>query len=331
MLKTWQRALMGIVGFAGLCLVTLWIFRPAAPPKLPLRIGLNQWPAYEYLHLAQILGLYQEQGVQVELIEFSSLVDARRSYERSQLDGLGTTATDVLMSRHRSPRTLQIAQVIDESFGGDVLLVRKGIKNLEELAGKRLGLENGSVSAHLLARALEKAKLTPSQIRLHSADQLSLGELFRKGEIDAIVSYTPYAHQLERDAGAIRLFDSRSLPGEIIDVLAFDQKVIEARPEDVAAVIRAYRKAQSYAAKHPDWSDSVMAAREQISVAEFRAGLSGEIRLIGAFEQPQFLGDSGILAPKLNQVAAVMRAFGDLKGPDRMQAIVTDRFLGEGL
>ncbi|MFN8644057.1 MAG: hypothetical protein U0802_21280, partial [Candidatus Binatia bacterium] len=44
------------------------------PPE-PLRVGINAWPGYEYLYLADVQGFYAREGVEVQLLEFGSLSD----------------------------------------------------------------------------------------------------------------------------------------------------------------------------------------------------------------------------------------------------------------
>ena len=60
----------------------------------PLRIGINAWPGYEFLYLAQEKGFFREAGVEVQLIEFNSLSDVRRSFERNQIDGFAGTMVE---------------------------------------------------------------------------------------------------------------------------------------------------------------------------------------------------------------------------------------------
>lgn len=42
-----------------------------------LRVGLNSWPGYEFLYLAQEKGYFREEEVDVRIVEFMSLSDAR--------------------------------------------------------------------------------------------------------------------------------------------------------------------------------------------------------------------------------------------------------------
>ena len=49
-----------------------------------LRVGVNPWPGYEALYLAQHRGLFDREGIKVKLVDFQSLGDARRAFERGR-------------------------------------------------------------------------------------------------------------------------------------------------------------------------------------------------------------------------------------------------------
>ena len=75
-------------------------------PEKPasFRLGIIPWPGYEFLYLAQGKGFYHDEGLEVRIVEFDSLSDARRAYERGQIDALGTTVIEVLQARDTSSR-----------------------------------------------------------------------------------------------------------------------------------------------------------------------------------------------------------------------------------
>jgi NitT/TauT family transport system substrate-binding protein len=103
-------------------------------PEL-LRVGVNPWPGYETIYLAQKLGYFREAGVDVRLVEFASLADARRSFERNQIDALASTVVEVLRAREQSQRSLRIVQVLDYSNGADMLVARAGLMSRLSAAG----------------------------------------------------------------------------------------------------------------------------------------------------------------------------------------------------
>lgn len=137
-----------------LLLATLLLLGACSEPKPPLRIAINPWPGYEFLYLAEQQQLFKAQGVEVQILQFDSLNDARRAYERGQADGFGGTLVEVLMAREQSPRHPQVVHVSDYSNGGDLLIARPGIDSVQQLVGRRVAVEPGTLNTLVLSRAL---------------------------------------------------------------------------------------------------------------------------------------------------------------------------------
>src|SRR5439155_8940706 len=66
---------------------------------VPLRIGMSSWPGNEFLFLAAAKGLFSAEGVEVRLIESTSLGDVLSGFDRSEFDGVTGTLAEVLESR----------------------------------------------------------------------------------------------------------------------------------------------------------------------------------------------------------------------------------------
>jgi NitT/TauT family transport system substrate-binding protein len=281
----------------------------------PLRIGLNTWAAYEFLYLADQKGFFKDENLDIKLIEFSSLSDARRSYERGQIDGLGTSLVDVLQAREQSPRSLQVVQVVDYSNGADMILANPKIKKGQDLRGKKIGLELASLGIYVLARSLDKFGLTLSDVQLVAMDQLSLADGFKNGILDAVVTYSPISIDILREIKANKLFSTSQIPDEVVDVIAVDNSIIEQRPEDVKKLLRAYHHAIAYTQQNPDESYAIMAQREGITAQEFKDSFEG-IYLVSQDEQKDFFKQDGKLETIVDMTDKVLRESGQIKGVD---------------
>ncbi len=296
----------------------------------PVRIGINAWPGYEFLYLAQEKGFYKQEGVAVRLVEFSSLSDARRAYERGQIDGFGTTVIEVLQAREYSTRSPQIVQVIDYSNGADMILARPGTTSMAGLRGKRIGVELGSLGVCVLLRALEKAGMALPDVQAVSMDQASMESAFTKGEIDAVVTYPPTTVKLLRDASAQRVFTTAEIPGEVVDVIAIEAQVCRERSKAVQAVLRAYHRALAYAQTNPADAHAIMARREGISVEEFRETLTDGVKLVSAADQQDYLKPGGRLWRVIAASDRALRHAGQIKGADRTQDAASAAFAAAG-
>ncbi len=311
-----------------LVVLALLMFLAGCERRNPLRIGLNIWPGYEFLYLAQELGYYKEEGVDVQLVDFSSLADARRSFERGQIDGLGTTIVEVVLAGENSADPLKIVSVVDYSNGADVIIAKPGLSDLKALKGSKVGVELGSICVYVLARALESAGMTMADIVPVSKDQASMGADLRAGLLDAVVTYPPTSTELLRERTGEVIFSTAQIPREVVDVIAVGETAIKSRPKDVAALLRAFYRAQDYLAKHPAEALRIMSAREGVTPEEFSISLTDGMRMLSASDQALYLRE-GRIKPIVAGTIDVLRQNRLIIQPKPEHTYYTDFFTTE--
>jgi NitT/TauT family transport system substrate-binding protein len=268
-------------------------------PPTKIRIGINAWPGYELLYLASVKGYYKELGIDVTIIEFQALADARRAFEKGQVDVLATTVIDQLISRVQSNKFAQVFIVTDYSAGADVILSNKKYTKLKDLKGKKVGVELGSVTVYELSRALELEGLKLKDVEIISLDQNQLVADLKNNKIDAAVTYPPFSINANKKSEFNILFDSRKIPGELVDVVVADQKFIKENPEIVKNIKLAYRKAYFYAMEKNNDAFEIMSKREGISKVEFIDAISNGVVLLN----PDLVDQEFLVNGKLQDVA----------------------------
>ncbi|MFO1384693.1 MAG: ABC transporter substrate-binding protein, partial [Chitinivorax sp.] len=298
--------------FWRVCMILLvLLLASCSGPKEPLRIGLNAWPAYEFLYLAEQLGFYRDEGVKVKVVTFSSLADSQRAFERNQLDLMGSTLVEPLLVRETSAVAPVVIYALDYSNGGDMLLARKDIPDVASLRGKRLALEGRSgdiLTAHF---ALASAGLGFKDVQVHDLPQANGVQAFLAGKIDAIQTYPPFAVELLNSGKAHALFDTRKAPGKVLDVLVATQDSVTQRSKELAGVLRALTRAMAYRQQHPDQADAIMAKREGLSVADFRSGMAG-VQLLRPADQDVYL-HQGRMQQALVDAYGVLQYLGQVR------------------
>ena len=279
---------------------------PAPPP--PIRVAANPWPGYEFLFLADQLGFFREAGISIHFVETMALADTRRAFERGQVDVFAGTAVELLMSRELSDRKAQVVYVCDYSAGADVILARPPLASVSDLKGRRIGLEPATVNVALLNAALRKHNLRMEDVTIVPLAQNMMSAALARDEVDAVVAYPPASIAIET-GGLQRVFDSSRTPGEIVDVIAADAELLRNRHADMTAFVRAYGKAQQYAAEHPDEAYAIMARRERLSVGDIRGAFRG-MQLVTFPEQTAALAPNGTLAQALQSAMTGLRGVG---------------------
>lgn len=292
------------------------------PPPVPLRVAANPWPGYEFLFLAETRGYFVDEGLEVRLVETLSLADTRRAFERNHVDVFAGTVVEALLGAEYSGRSTRIFHVCDYSVGADVILARPPLDSVAALKGMRIGVEPASVNVALLQSALRKNGMRMADVVVVPLSQNAMPGAVARGAVDAAVCYPPVSVQLLA-AGMRPVFDSASVPGEIVDVLCADADVLEARAGDIAALKRAYGRAQRFAEEHPDEAHAIMARREGIGAAEFRAALL-QIRVVRFDGQAEALASGGPVENAVRLTAEGLRSVGILSG-DYPPSLMIDR------
>lgn len=239
----------------------------------PLRVAVPQWPGYEALHLAEAEGLYAERGVDVEIVDMASLVDAHRAFERGQADGAALTLAE-MVALEPEERDYRMVLLLDTSNGADVIIGAPGYTGIEDLAGGTIGAEWAPLGTQMVGRALQEHGLEVDDTSLKRASPEELPALLRDGSVDAIQTYPPYSVGLVEEGYPV-LFTSAEIPGEIVDVVAFGAGVIEERRTDVERFVAAWSDALDYVDREPVAAMEVMAEREGVSPAAFATSWRG--------------------------------------------------------
>jgi NitT/TauT family transport system substrate-binding protein len=255
--------------------------------KRPLRLGMNIWPGYECLFLAQELGYFEEEGVDVQIFDFTSLEDNMKAFSRGDLDLMTGTMIEYMLAQEQGAKDAKVVRVFDYSNGGDVIL-GKNLKGVADLKGKNVGLEVRSLNIFLLKRALEKVGLQLSDVNMLDIAQMSMAEQLTKGNIHASVTYPPASIEMMALDGVSQLFSSRDLPGEVVDVLVAHGSVLTKRRADIQKILRAYNRAMETMFKEPNRCYRIMAKREGISPEEFKAIIEAELVLLNSKDQIKY-------------------------------------------
>lgn len=289
----------------------------AREPEQPLRLGTQLWPGTEPLFLARQLG-YLDDG-SVRLVEYSSLGEANRDFRNGMIDAVNVTLDMALLLQQQGyePR---VVLAVDTSNGADAIVARPGVRGLQGLRGKRVAVEDLAVSTYLLGRALEQAGLQLSDVRIIRLPADQHLRAYESGEVDAVVTYQPFAQQL-LSVGAHELFNSSQIPGEIIDVLVVRADVLDQNPEQVRHLLRGWFQALGYLEVHPEDAVARMSPRLGTSPTGFSSFLRG-LRLYSREENLVLLRepDSPLVAMAL-ELRRFMEEEGLMQeplGPERM-------------
>jgi len=252
------------------------IFSTTAYAAGPLKIGYSDWPGWAAWEIAIEKQWFKEAGVAVEF-EWFDYVASMDAFAAGKLDGVGMTNGDTLVTGATGAKSVMIL-MNDYSNGNDMVIAGPGIGSVEELKGKKIGVEVGFVSHLLLLNALEKNGMTESDVELVNVPTNETPQVLASGDVDAIVAWQPSSGQaLSLVPGSKAIYTSADEPGLIYDLLAVSPESLAARRDDWKKVIDVWYRAVAYL-KDPKTTDDavkIMASRVGLDAAEYKPFLKG--------------------------------------------------------
>jgi NitT/TauT family transport system substrate-binding protein len=230
----------------------------------------------------------------VSLIEFTSASEVSRAFRNGAIEGAAMTLDEALLLTSQNV-DLQVVLVLDYSHGADVILGRPGVTTLDDIRGKRVGVENTACGAYILSSALEKAGIGLKEITVVPLDASEHESAYKRKRVDVLVTYEPARTRLLK-AGARILFDSSRIPGEVVDVLVVRRDSLEKHARHMETLFRCWYRALDYVHGNPRDAGARMASRMGLSPPEAFAAMTS-VRFVGRDENRGMLGGPGPTLP----------------------------------
>jgi len=157
---------------------------------------------------------------------------------------------------------------VDWSRGGDAIIVKRGIKTINDLKGKRIAVAVPSPAQTLLITSLEAAGLEYNDVTvIKTTDNLKAAELFKSDEVDAAVVWSPddvFATQAV--PGSKILLTTKEQSHIIADIMFASQDFINNNKEMINGFYEGWMKATAELESVPG---------NQNKAAKFMAELNG--------------------------------------------------------
>lgn len=249
-----------------------------------IRVGMHAWPGYEYFYLAQERGFFEKRGIKVEVVEFDSAADSIRAFDRGDIDAFCGTSVELINAQLDSTFKAKAIHVIDFSNGADQIIATSAISDMADIRGKRIAFESGTLDYVTWFYALKSAGLSFSDVEIESIPQNELLNAFKEKRIDAAATYPPTSVRIAEEKWGHTVFDSRAIPGIIVDLLAVNISLLDNRKADLVLMVKALYDAQHYTEQNPADAYALMAARERIESESFKKSMLG-IHMVGLDEQ----------------------------------------------
>ena len=248
---------LGVVVLMGVLMASALVDREAAAE--PLKIRYSIWVGYGPLFVAKEKGFFKEEKVDVDLVNIEDPKEGFFAMAAGRLDGVVSTI-DTMVLYLKKGNEYQYVLALDDSAGGDGIVARKEIQSIKDLKGKKVAVNEGSVSQFFLNVVLKENGMTQKDIEVVNMKQGDAGAAFVAEKVDAAVTWEPWLSKGKAAPHGKILIDSSQTPGLITDVLIFPRTVIQKRAREIQGVVNAWNKAVAFWETNPDEANKIMAA-----------------------------------------------------------------------
>ena len=291
-----------------------------------LRVGTNTWLGYEFLHVAEQQGVLDP--ARVRMVRMGSATLVVQALAAGQLEAAGLTLDEVLTAV-ADGIPLRVLAVCDFSKGADAVVARAGLTNPADMKGKRVYVEKSAVGAVMLDAFLKFEGLAPTDVEIHYATVDEHAAEFKAGGADLVVTFSPVVEQLEK-LGATRVFDSKQVPGRIVDVLVATEASLKRNPQALRHLVATQFKMVGKLKSEPAGLASLLAAGLGMAEADVPAAYL-EIELPDLASNRQWLeGPSPKLRTSAEELQQVMLSANLLNSRVTLDDLFYPAFLPQG-
>jgi NitT/TauT family transport system substrate-binding protein len=242
-------------------------------PLEQVQVGFSVWPGWLPWVVADQQKLVKS-TLPVKFQWFDSYTDSLTALISGKVQANSQTLNDTIASVAGGSDQV-VVLVNDYSTGNDKIIVRSGINTINDLKGKKVAVENGTVDHFLLLLGLQKAGMSPQDVTIVPMGTDKAAEIFAAGQIDAVAVFAPYTTVALKLPGSKELFSSKDFPGAIADHLVVTRNLVKNHPEQVQALVDSWFQSLEALAKDPNGTLTMMAKRAGVTVDEYKQYAGG--------------------------------------------------------
>ncbi|MGJ8644783.1 MAG: ABC transporter substrate-binding protein [Luteolibacter sp.] len=266
--KNWMSGLLaaGVLGMIGAGQAT----------AEPLKIAYSDWPGWIAWEIGIQKGWFEEEGVEVEF-SWMDYVESMDGYVAGKVDAVCMTNGDALVTGATGKPSVGII-INDFSNGNDMIVAAPGIETIKDLAGKKVGLEEGFVTHLLLLTGLEMNGIDPTSVEIVNTPTNETPQVLEAKAVDAIGAWQPNSGEaLKAVPGSKPVFTSADAPGIIYDLLYVSPESLDTRKEDWTKVVKVWYKISAFIndEENIDEALAILAARVSVKPEEYEPFLKG--------------------------------------------------------
>jgi NitT/TauT family transport system substrate-binding protein len=221
-------------------------------------IGRNSNEADSLLHLTETKGLFAANGIKVVFKDYVSGVASSDGLLKGEVD-LATCAEFVTVGKILRKESILVVACVNK-FKNVCIVGRsdKGIRSIDDLKGKKIGLPRWTSPEFYLGRFLELHGMSILEVNLVDFTPAKTVDAIVNGGVDAVVVFQPHPFEMKKRLGdRLVMWPAESGQLDYFTLIGKDAWV-KSHPNLISRLLKALVQAEDYLVGHPEETKSIV-------------------------------------------------------------------------
>ena len=244
-----------------------WWREPPPEPPEPLVVAVANSQFGVPILVAAQKGFFAAEGLQVTLQRHPFGKPALEAMLRGEAEVATVAETPIMFASFQEPSFSVIANY---ATSGETILVARadrGIKQVMDLRGRRVGVSVGTTAHYVLHVLLSDQGLTEADVELVPLPAPALAAALAAGRVDAVAAFAPYTTQSRTALQGNAISFSAGIRYAGFSSLAVSREFSRRRPEAALRLLRATDRAITWMRDHRREAIDLAAREHGIEVA----------------------------------------------------------------
>jgi NitT/TauT family transport system substrate-binding protein len=230
-------------------------------PVESISIGFLPGQTAAEAYVAQDSGFFTGNGLNVTIKDYDSGIAAVDGMLRGEIDLAG--GAEIILVRGAFDQRAISAIAVANKLESFYLVGRRdrGIENIADLDGKRVGVDLSTITEFYLGRFLELHGLSLGKVTLIDMVPSQAVDAIAKGTVDAAAAVQPYIDTISNQQGTNTISWNIQSSQATFGMFVGKNDWINERPDLVKRFLKALEQANDYILNHPDETKTILKNR----------------------------------------------------------------------
>lgn len=255
-------AMIVLVGFSALCAWYLTgLPKMSSGASEQITIGIMPIESHALIYIAEDKGFFSENGLDVTIRDYNTGPAAIQGLLDNEVDISGSGEYVVVRSAFNKKNISIIASI--DNYQVFYLAGRKdrGIENILDLKGKKIGVTQGSQAEFFLGRFLNLHGIRLQDITRIDVQTSQSVNAITNGSVDAVIYSRQYNDTIKDRLGDNGVFWQAQSSQLLYSVMASRNDWIASHPGTINRFLKSLVQAEEYTAEHPAEAKAIIQKR----------------------------------------------------------------------